>query len=123
MNAIPEEIESKNVTAVSASAFSVALTDDGQVYVWGDEAPYPNGSAVTPLPEFLSGLTIESIAVGNKHVLVLTDEGEVYGWGREDGTGRLPCRTDTSVKSSLNIGSKSIEDVFTMAVRAIWLGA
>ncbi|RKX31587.1 MAG: hypothetical protein DRP71_13215, partial [Verrucomicrobia bacterium] len=90
LNAIPEEIESKNVTAVSASIYSMALTDDGQVYVWGDEAAYPYGSEVTPLPEFLSGLRVVSIAAGNKHVLVLTDEGEVYGWGREDGTGRLP---------------------------------
>lgn len=74
-----------NIIQVATGAVhSAALTDQGQLYVWGfGEHFYRSGGKnfyYTPqLIEFKG--KIVQVACGQSHILVLTDKGEVFTWG------------------------------------------
>lgn len=78
----------KRIIAVSCGqSFTVALTEDGELYSWGYNGNGQLGIANNTnqqLPARVSNLVgkfIEKIACGMAHVLVLTDTGELYSWG------------------------------------------
>lgn len=66
--------------------YSLALKDDGTVWVWGTNG---NGQlcqdssvSLSNVPVQVSGLTnITAIAAGDRHCLVLKNDGTVWGWG------------------------------------------
>ena len=65
---------------------AVALSTDGEVYVWGDGSYYDLGQGQVKLNEYapvkVNGLPeIVKIAKGKHHVLALDVNGEVWGWG------------------------------------------
>ena len=75
----PAELEDKNVVQISSGiTFSVALTDDGEVYVWGKDT-----DGVTEVPSNL-GTNIVKVAAGDRHIVALTSSGELIGWGKND---------------------------------------
>jgi alpha-tubulin suppressor-like RCC1 family protein len=80
------------VVAVSIGAkTALALTEDGEVYSWGDNIQgvlgrtAPNGD---PLPGKVVGPTgtgtlqhIVSVSIGDQNAVALADDGTVYSWG------------------------------------------
>lgn len=89
----------KRVVAVAAGdEFSVALTDDGLVYTWGDGGDgqlghnafvdFSNEPVAVGTSGALNGKFVTAIAAGSEHVLALTSEGKVYAWG-SNGYGQL----------------------------------
>lgn len=77
----------------TGEAFGVGLTEDGQVYAWGDNSYGQLGtgtagvaySSAVPVPVkmtgALAGLTVVSVAAGERHVIALTSTGRVFAWG------------------------------------------
>ncbi|KAK9296481.1 hypothetical protein QLX08_009530 [Tetragonisca angustula] len=90
-------------------SFSMALTDNGEVYSWGDNSVGQLGTKsssnngpckVTALAEII----IEKIVCGYKHTLALSDKGDLYVWG-DNSYGQLgyidssiQARTPTKLK-------------------------
>nr|KAF6428368.1 RCC1 and BTB domain containing protein 2 [Rousettus aegyptiacus] len=82
---------------------SVAVVDNGEVYVWGYNGNGQlgigsNGNQSTPCRiAALQGIRVQRVACGYAHTLVLTDEGQVYVWGANSygqlGTGNKSNQT------------------------------
>ncbi|MGH7217887.1 MAG: IPT/TIG domain-containing protein [Candidatus Microsaccharimonas sp.] len=99
---IPGEI----ITEVSAGMYhTLALTANGQLYVWGSNqyGQYGDGGTISSaIPVAvnpggaLAGKSITSISAGGYHfTTALADDGKVYGWGY-NGHGQLGNNTITS---------------------------
>ncbi|MES2922712.1 MAG: HYR domain-containing protein [Verrucomicrobiota bacterium] len=82
----------KTVVKVAAgNNFTMALTSDGKLYGWGDNANGKLGvttsSSFNPTPldisssGALAGKTVVAISAGSQHGLALTSEGRVFAWG------------------------------------------
>ena len=75
-------------------AHTAALTDDGQLYVWGrgtegqlglgDYRPRTVPALVKALGEQGKGTTVLQVACGAHHTLALCDNGDVYAWGSNE---------------------------------------
>ncbi|VFR00214.1 unnamed protein product [Cuscuta campestris] len=87
---IPSKVESLPVRVAAVSCggfFTVALTEDGQLWNWGANSNYElgrgeKGSGWKPqLNHSLEDVRIVQIASGGYHSLALTDKGEVFSWG------------------------------------------
>jgi alpha-tubulin suppressor-like RCC1 family protein len=93
------------VTAIAAGySHSLALTSNGQVLAWGDNAygQLGNGTtttSTTPIVVSLpSGITVTAIAAGSSgsHSLALTSTGQVLAWGINN-VGQLGNGTNSTV--------------------------
>ncbi len=73
--AIPKGLEGKKVIDIAATSGSVAaLTEDGQVFVWG-----PSTSGEKKIPEFDG--QVKQIFGGRAHYDALMEDGSVVSWG------------------------------------------
>lgn len=69
---------------VSGSSFSVALTDDGKLHIWGTESNLNVKSVsdyIMTIPEEIQNANIVDVEAGGNHVIALGDDGTFYGWG------------------------------------------
>uniref|UniRef100_A0A8C1HRP9 Si:ch73-190m4.1 n=1 Tax=Cyprinus carpio carpio TaxID=630221 RepID=A0A8C1HRP9_CYPCA len=92
---------------------SVALTKDGQVFVWGENShgqlglrkDHP-GSPSAQHVQSLSGVPLAQISAGGDHSFVLSLSGVVFGWGKNSagqlGLGDTTDRHVPTVVNSLN---------------------
>jgi len=79
------------ITRIAAgSAHSLALTADGQLYTWGNNAESQLGDGGTmqhsrpvavALPRKSTATGWAQVAAGASHTLALTTDGQLYGWG------------------------------------------
>lgn len=79
-------LENLKITAIAAGGgFSVAVTDQGKVYSWGNTGSGGTGSCRNEVPAEVSfpGGTrpVVAVAAGASHSLAVTDDGKVYSWG------------------------------------------
>nr|XP_055062420.1 probable E3 ubiquitin-protein ligase HERC4 [Misgurnus anguillicaudatus] len=91
---------------------SMALTQDGRVYVWGENAHGQLGlnegsGCLTPQHmTFLDGVPLAQISAGGDHSFVLSLSGVVFGWGKNSsgqlGLGDTTDRRVPTVIKSLN---------------------
>ncbi len=89
------DLTSKRIIGISVAPFdgwNMALTSDGLVYAWGNNANGQMGK-VTAATQFLApsavlstgvlaGKKIVSIVAGKTHALALSSDGLVYAWGQ-----------------------------------------
>jgi len=82
---MPRELNDKNIVKiVSGVSFSVALTDDGDLTVWGTECNrrLPGVSdRIFDIPDEVRNANIVEVSAGQRFVICLDDEGNFYGWG------------------------------------------
>lgn len=82
---MPRELNDKNIVKiVSGVSFSVALTDDGNLTVWGTECNrrLPGVSdRIFDIPDEVRNANIVEVSAGQRFVICLDDEGNFYGWG------------------------------------------
>lgn len=81
-------LENRMIVTISCGqVFSVAVTDNGEVFGWGNNGNGQlgsgfNGNHLIPYRLIaLQGICILQIACGYAHTLALTDEGLLYAWG------------------------------------------
>jgi len=75
-------------------AHTAALTDDGQLYIWGrgnegqlglgDYRPRTVPALLKTLGDPSKGTTVLQVACGLSHTIALVDNGDVYTWGAND---------------------------------------
>jgi len=82
---MPKELNDKNIVKiVSGVSFSIALTDDGNLTIWGTECNRRMAGISVPIfeiPEEIKNANIVDIEAGMRFVICLDDEGNFYGWG------------------------------------------
>jgi alpha-tubulin suppressor-like RCC1 family protein len=88
------------IVAASAGGFSaLALTEDGEVYSWGNSGALGRASTNgDPLPGKVRDATgnstlqrIVAVSVGDDNALALSDDGTVYSWGEYSGQAADPA--------------------------------
>ena len=87
-----EGLRGKNIVAISAGRrFSLALTDSGLVYSFGQNnklqlgyEPSTNFSAIPTRIDALSGVFVKQINAGYESATVVDIKGEVYLWGTRE---------------------------------------
>ncbi|CAD6229421.1 GSCOCG00006584001-RA-CDS [Cotesia congregata] len=88
---------------------SVAVTNNGEVYAWGNNSvgQLGVGTYINQLsPQKVTGLTgivIAKVVCGYSHTMALSDEGDVYVWGG-NGYGQLGLGTKSNACQPLTIG-------------------
>ena len=119
-----------NIKSVSISSFSIALTDNGQVYTWGDNSDGQLGVGdfenrlspvnITDNFSLSSDDHIIAICTASRSVFVLTKHGRVFSWGANLG-GQLgngdfnskdqPLPIEITDRFSLNSSSEKVVDL------------
>jgi len=81
----PEELDDMNIVKiVSGVSFSVALTDDGNLHIWGTECNRELEGVsqfILDIPEEIRDANIVDVEAGLRFVITLDDQGEFRGWG------------------------------------------
>ncbi len=79
--AVPGELNG-NIKAIdSYSSFSVGLSNDGKVYVWGIGGIGATGIDIKKIPEEVKQAKIAWVAAGQDHIIAIGEDGKFYGWG------------------------------------------
>jgi len=81
----PNELRNKNIVTIdSGVSFSVALTDDGNLHVWGTE---PNrdmegvSEYILEIPQEIQDAFIVDVVAGQRFIIAIDDENNFHGWG------------------------------------------
>jgi peptide/nickel transport system permease protein len=81
----PKELDDKTIVKiVSGKSFSVALDDEGELYIWGTECNLELSGVsdyIMHIPEEIREARIVDIEAGTSHVITLDDKGNIKGWG------------------------------------------
>ena len=113
------KLSEKNIVQISAGyGHTVALDEEGRVYIWGFNYYGQLGDGTTtnsPLPICISdkenelkGKKIISISAGIFHTVALDEEGKVYTWGH-NGNGQLGDGTTEESNVPICISNKENE--------------
>ncbi len=83
---IPEDMKDGVVDISSHGTFTIGLSTDGNVYMWGFN---PNTSSdprlnVMNIPEEVKNSKITHVAAGSDHCVAISADGHVYCWGAFD---------------------------------------
>ncbi|KAK1301536.1 Ultraviolet-B receptor UVR8 [Acorus calamus] len=124
----------ENIIRISAGyRHSSALTDDGVLYMWGNNSSGQLGfgrtaEKVVSIPskvDSLVGIHVKDIALGSEHSIAITDEGDVLSWGA-GGSGRLGHGHQSSflgfLGSSSEFSPRIIKNFDTVKVKKIAAG-
>ncbi|XP_067261375.1 probable E3 ubiquitin-protein ligase HERC4 [Chanodichthys erythropterus] len=107
-------LENRQVIQITCGdQHSMALTKDGQLFVWGENSHGQLGlgkgepSTLSPQPlKSLCGIPLAQISAGGDHSFVLSLSGVVFGWGKNSagqlGLGDTTDRHVPTVVNSLN---------------------
>lgn len=83
MLSMPSELETNLKEISSNTFFSVGVSNDGKLYMWG-YTDFLSGVASLEIPEAVKNATIIHAAAGYDHVVAIGDDGTVYTWGQFD---------------------------------------
>ena len=80
LRSVPKKLR-KGVSCIEGfSDFTVGLSEQGEVFVWGNTEDKLSGRDMRDIPEKVAA-GARLIAAGKDHALALTNEGELIGWG------------------------------------------
>ena len=78
---VPGELKDNIRMIDSYSSFSVGLSNDGKVYVWGIGGIGATGIDIKQIPEEVLNAKIAYVAAGQDHIIAIAEDGTFYGWG------------------------------------------
>lgn len=78
---VPKELKNNIKMIDSYGSFSVGLSNDGKVYVWGIGKIGATGLNIKDIPEEVQNAKIAYVAAGQDHVIAIGEDGKFYGWG------------------------------------------
>ncbi len=78
---VPGELKDNIRMIDSYSSFSVGLSNDGKVYMWGIGGIGATGIDIKQIPEEVQNAKIAYVAAGQDHVIAIGEDGKFYGWG------------------------------------------
>ena len=78
---VPGELKNNIKMIDSYSSFSVGLSKDGKVYVWGIGKIGATGIDIKQIPEEVKNAKIAFVAAGQDHIIAIGEDGQYYGWG------------------------------------------
>ena len=85
MMSVPRGLASQIKSISTQSKFTVGLSQDGKVYLWGDTKLL--SVDIGEIPEEVKNVKIVHAAAGSDHVIAIAEDGAVYGWG-QNGNGQ-----------------------------------
>ena len=81
MLAVPSDLKG-NIRSISGvSNFTVGVSRDNKLYIWGYTKDALTGRDYADFPEELQDGQILTAAAGSDHVIAITTQGEIIGWG------------------------------------------
>ncbi len=78
---VPGELQGNVKMIDSYSSFSVGLSNEGKVYVWGIGGIGATGINIKEIPEEVLNAKIAYVAAGQDHIIAIGEDGAFYGWG------------------------------------------
>ena len=79
---VPAKLKNNVRDISSYSTFSVGVSNDDQIFLWGFTKNPISKVDLKKLPGELEGKKIAFAAAGRDHVIAITTEGKVVGWGQ-----------------------------------------
>ncbi|MCC8145238.1 MAG: hypothetical protein LIO93_02105 [Bacteroidales bacterium] len=112
------------IVDISMSRFGAsALTEDGKVYVWGNQqygrlGTGNSANSVIAPTQILADKTIKQVAMGNNHGLAVTSDGkELWGWGAASPIGHTTATASPiDVTANLNGGQGLASDEYIISI-------
>lgn len=81
MMKVPDELKD-NIRDISSFAdFTVGVSQDNNLYLWGNTKNNLTGIDYTQLPDEIKQGEIAHAAAGSDHIIAVTTDGKVVGWG------------------------------------------
>ncbi len=79
---VPGALKDKIRSISSFAAFTVGVSQDNGVYIWGSTENSLTGVSYAQMPEGIG--QIAYAAAGSDHVIAITTDGQVVGWGSDN---------------------------------------
>lgn len=93
---LPQELKGSIADIAVGAVFSVGLSTEGNVFVWG-YGKVTGTEDVTEIPREVQESIITAVAAGNDHIVALSDENRIFVWGNTRlGQGELPKELKTA---------------------------
>lgn len=99
---IPQSLKGKVKDIAVGPSFSIGVSTDGQLYVWG-KSKVSNTIDIKELPKIDMGKVV-NIAAGFDHALALNDQGQLFAWGNNR-------QMQASIPTEINQNTK-IKDIY-----------
>ena len=81
---VPAELEN-NVRSISGFAsFTVGVSNDNNVYIWGNTRNELTNRDYAALPAEITEGNVAFAAAGSDHIIAITTDGKVVGWGNNN---------------------------------------
>ena len=77
---VPKELKNNIKMIDSYGPFSVGLSKDGEVFLWGIERIGASGETMA-IPDEVKNAKIAYVAAGQDHAIAIGEDGKFYGWG------------------------------------------
>ncbi len=81
---VPSELQN-NIRSISGfSDFTVGVSKDNSLYIWGNTQNKLMGIDLTVMPDEIQPGKISTAAAGSDHIIAITTDGKVVGWGNHN---------------------------------------
>ncbi len=81
MMSVPKELQNDIKMIDGFGSFTVGLSNEGKVYVWGSTKIGTTGVDVSVIPEEVQNATIAMVSAGIDHIVAIGEDGKIYAWG------------------------------------------
>lgn len=81
MLSVPSELKDNIKSISSFSNFSVGLSNDNTLYIWGSTKNSLTKNDLSDFPEEIKDGQIYAAAAGSDHIIAITTDGKIVGWG------------------------------------------
>ncbi len=120
---VPAALEESVGNISGFGAFTLGVSEDGRVFIWGNTKNPISGVDVGRIPQEVQGRTV-SAAAGTDHAVAITADGSVVGWGSDQagqfGTDSMPRQVDATQVRQLVCGYQCTALVMTDGTCYAW---